>query len=138
MERFWSKVDIVEGPGCWMWQACKSKLGYGVVYFRRKNEGAHRVAWILTNGEIPSGMHIDHLCRTKACVRPDHLELVTPGENTRRYYSQDFVHPTLCVNGHVIADDFYVHPVSGHRTCRACRRDSMNRWRRKMGIPARQ
>lgn len=68
---------------CWIWQAQKS-LGYGKVIIRKKRVWAHRAMWEQTNGPIPKGLELDHLCRTPACIRPEHLEAVTHLENVRR------------------------------------------------------
>lgn len=79
---------IVEDRGyttpCWIWQGLKTK-GYGHIR-RPYSTKAHRYAWTLAHGPIPEGLEIDHLCRQKACVNPDHLEPVTHLENMRRHY----------------------------------------------------
>lgn len=66
---------------CWNWTGTRSSEGYGRIRYR-KELYAHRVAWELANGEIPTGKVIDHLCRNRACVNPDHLQLVSQKENT--------------------------------------------------------
>jgi hypothetical protein len=85
-ERFWRRVKKTKD--CWLWQGPQTK-GYGIVsgVFSdgpTKNMVAHRIAWELTNGPIPRGMTLDHLCRVRHCVRPDHLEIVTYKENALR------------------------------------------------------
>lgn len=82
MERFWSKVNMTDD--CWLWTAavCKSN-GYGKFGLRGKTPDAHRVAWELVFGEIPSGMLVCHKCDVKLCVRPDHLFLGTHRDNMR-------------------------------------------------------
>jgi hypothetical protein len=74
---------IDELTGCWIWQKAKAQ-GYGQTCHHGKVWGAHRWYYTQAKGPIPPGMWIDHLCRVKACVNPEHLEAVTPGENTRR------------------------------------------------------
>lgn len=69
---------------CWIWQGTLVSTGYG--WWRRRY--AHRVAYEREHGAIPPGMQIDHLCSVKPCVRPDHLEAVTAGENMRRAYAR--------------------------------------------------
>lgn len=80
--RFWAKV--ANGEGCWEWRAARYPTGYGHCRWAGKSAYAHRIAYLLVRGSIPSGLEIDHLCRNRACVRPDHLEAVTHRENVRR------------------------------------------------------
>lgn len=79
---FWARV--VKSDSCWLWQGPPNSSGYGRVNFRGRILGAHVVAVIVTGREIPDGMEVDHLCFTPLCVRPDHLDVVTPIENQRR------------------------------------------------------
>lgn len=82
-ERFWSKVRPT--GFCWEWAGAHDSMGYGI--FTSENREvvrSHRVAFTLLVGQIPPGLHIDHLCRNKGCCNPDHLEPVTPSENSRR------------------------------------------------------
>lgn len=86
LQRFWRMVDLDE-TGCWIWTGRVNPKGYG--QFRPGGRGtsvaqAHRWAFELFVGSIPDGLHIDHLCRVKACVNPRHLEPVTDLENKRR------------------------------------------------------
>jgi hypothetical protein len=57
--------------------------GHALIKFRRRNMGAHRVAWILANGEIPNGLWVLHSCDVPRCIRVDHLRLGTPADNAR-------------------------------------------------------
>jgi len=78
-ERFWPKVD--KSGDCWEWTASKTPYGYGHFNHSKKWVGAHRLSWQLTNGPIPDGMQVDHMCHNRGCVRPGHLRLVTPKQN---------------------------------------------------------
>lgn len=77
-ERFWSKVDNLNSPGCWLWTGSKSQKGYGLFYWvhpetgRGRMELAHRVAFYLWNGRLPRYV-IHGGCGNPLCVRPTHL-----------------------------------------------------------------
>lgn len=80
---------VVEDTGyetpCHLWQrAIGSVHGYGVVRIDGKSTVAHVVAWEAVNGPVPDGMVLDHLCRVRHCINPDHLEPVTDAINIQR------------------------------------------------------
>lgn len=90
--RFWSYVDK-NGPLpakaewlgiCWLWTGYVNPDGYGKIRVGGRVIGAHQMAFELIIGAVPQGLELDHLCRNTVCVRPDHLEPVTAGENVRR------------------------------------------------------
>lgn len=70
--------------GCLIFQGCKTHHGYGHVKDNGKMRMAHRVVFEHHHGHIPEGMELDHLCRNRACVNHEHLEIVTHKENVRR------------------------------------------------------
>ena len=84
-DRFKARMIPADG-GCILWGGHLSKWGYGRVTYKGRLVQAHRVAYELFKGPIPEGLQLDHLCRVRNCVNPDHLEPVTPSENTLRGY----------------------------------------------------
>ena len=83
---FWSQV--AKGDGCWVWTGLKNGDGYGSVWFGKRMDGTHRVAWTLTNGPIPDGMMVLHRCDNPPCCRPDHLFLGTQADNVRDMHAK--------------------------------------------------
>jgi hypothetical protein len=124
-ERMEEWVVPEPNSGCWLWMG-KTYWGYGLV---AKTEGgrkvkrfAHRLSYEAAKGPIPDGLVIDHLCRTKCCVNPDHLEPVTARENVMRYHKAR----THCPNGHK-----YEGLGNGKERCLTCKRASRRRHKAK-------
>lgn len=78
------RIQPCPTTGCWLWMGSGTTGGYGRAHINGRASGSHRIFWSMVNGTIPKGMHMDHICRTPACVNPDHLRPVTPGENATR------------------------------------------------------
>lgn len=82
--------------GCWVWQGSTGRHGYGSVKYKGKTVGAHRVSYILTYGQIPEGLVIDHLCSNKPCINPLHLEAVAHKVNLQRARDLSHCHTCKC------------------------------------------
>ena len=126
LARFWAHVDK-DGPGgCWIWNGSLMRNGYGA--FRSGLQyAAHRVAYTVLRGEIPIGLDLDHLCRVRRCVNPDHVEPVTRAENLHRSpltLPGQNIRKTHCSRGHDLANSTIHVTKRGitKRICVACRR----------------
>jgi len=121
IERFWSKVDKTDS--CWLWTACKSSTQYGVIRLSGTTRYAHRISYYLSKGDLADGLVVDHLCRTRHCVNPDHLELVTNRENILRGngWSGRNASKTSCLRGHPLTPDNLTGRTRPGRECKQCR-----------------
>lgn len=119
-ERFWPKVDTSAGPdGCWPWRASLNMHGYGQFTIDGCVVMAHRIAYRLVVGPIPTGMDLDHLCRVRQCVNPAHLDPVTRAVNLQRSPLTN-AGRTHCPRGHEYTPD-NTYRANGRRYCRTCR-----------------
>jgi hypothetical protein len=122
--RFWAKVD--KSGECWLWTGALTAAGYGSFWTggAKVFALAHRVAVLLTTGELPLHLEVDHLCRVRRCVRPDHLELVKHQTNVLRGTAPGAMNArkTHCQNGHEFQPETtYVPPSRPNaRYCMLC------------------
>lgn len=121
-ERFWAKVQKTDG--CWAWVGARSDTGYGSFQVNAHRVGPHRFSYELLVGPIPKGLTIDHLCRNRLCVNPNHLEVTTMRDNTLRGNSitAQAARKTHCPAGHPY-DLFNTYQDRDGRHCRACHRE---------------
>lgn len=129
-ERFWAKV--VPTGFCWEWSAGLDPAGYGRFGLNRTAALAHRVSYEMLVGPIVGGLHVDHLCRNRKCVNPDHMDLVTNEENIRRGFGPNHFHSlkTHCPEGHPY-NGYNLKMDHGKRRCRACRNKVQRESRRR-------
>lgn len=122
----WHECVIEDAAGCLIWQGMHDPDGYGRRNGANHPAGikAHRQVYWDEIGPIPDGLTIDHLCRNRSCVNPDHLEPVTMRENTMRGmgFSAVNARKTHCPKGHPY-DEANTYYFGRNRQCRACRRE---------------
>lgn len=129
-QKFWSNVEKTEG--CWLWKVSINTQGYGNITRQYKKILAHRYSYEQSNGSIPNGHEIDHICENKICVKPDHLVAVTRSDHAKhtaqmiRNRSMDRTH---CTNGHELNNEnsyIYSRPKGAEgnmrRVCKLCKK----------------
>lgn len=120
-DRFWAKVRV-DVSGCWIYgnPATYTSVSVGWV-----GTSAHRYAFELARGPIPDGLQVDHLCRTRGCVHPFHLEPVPLRVNVLRGEGITAVNArkTECIHGHPFDAENTRMTVEGYRECKICRRE---------------
>lgn len=129
-ERFWPKVS--KAGACWLWTSSTFRSGYGAFRYDGQMRVAHRFAYELLVGRVPDHLQLDHLCRVRHCVNPEHLEAVPPQVNLLRGTGATAVNAakTHCANGHEFTPEntYTVPPTdalpNGGRRCRACKRSN--------------
>src|SRR5690606_14050374 len=121
-DRFWKKVEPT--GFCWKWTGGLNPGGYGRFSVGGRCVAAHRFAYEALVGPIPEGLVLDHLCRNRACVNPDHTEPVTDRVNTLRGFGPSALNAraTRCSEGHEFTDENTYLNQSGSRVCLTCMR----------------
>lgn len=125
--RLWVKVAVT--PSCWLWTAGLTSAGYAKFWLEGKTTLGHIVVYETLVGYIPDGLTLDHLCRVRRCVNPEHLEPVTQQVNTLRSPIAPAAinaRKTHCPWGHPfdVANTLWSACRGGaQRQCRACTRN---------------
>lgn len=137
MDRIWNRVRKTKS--CWLWVGEVSWNGYGRLQINKRRISAHRYFYELLAGVVPEGMELDHLCRVKNCVNPNHLEVVTHSENVRRAWKVRIDNSPSCPNGHEYNEkNLYVayDKKNGKkwRMCRKCRAINQGKYRKNKVI----
>lgn len=124
--------------GCQLWIGSTSTDGYGLVSVEGRLRGAHVVSYELAKGPVPEGLVLDHLCRVRACINPDHLEPVTHGTNIRRGTVSTVTsarnaskHSLTCPHGHTTVV-WYVRKHNGKRQKRCWTCDAIRKQKRRL------
>lgn len=126
---------------CHVWTGFLNSDGYGRIQINGKKHLVHRLMWELVVGPIPPKMTLDHLCRNRKCVNPEHLEVVTNKENTMRGVGVSSMNAkaTHCLNGHEFTDENTYRSKgrsasSAFRHCRTCKAERQRNSRAKRKV----
>lgn len=143
-DRFWQCVDRTNPDGCWPWMGKVDESGYGTCFGLGlpvtrldscKTGRSHRIAYGITNGAVPKGLVVRHLCGNRVCCNPIHLALGTHADNVRDtvLHRRRFRGGTYCRQGHLRTSENTVWRADGKRECRICRRAAKKA--RRKGVP---
>lgn len=136
LERLLARFDVHEPSGCWRWTGTIRSDGYGMLGIRQDSVLAHRLAAEMFIGPIPEGLTVDHTCHNadetcpggvclhRRCINPDHLAIVTHGENVRagRGIAAQRARQTHCKRGHELTPENTYNLNTGRRRCITCNR----------------
>ncbi len=131
LDRALSKVSPEPNTGCWLWTGGAMAPGYGVIQVAGRARLAHRIIWQELRGPIPDGMVLDHVCRTRPCVNPDHLRIVSPRinaiENSDSFAAKNAAKSCCPVCGNAYSPEGRLFG----RRCHVCKTRRMKEYRRR-------
>lgn len=131
------KLYVHKTETCWEWTGAIAMNGYSKTKLNFKYTSGHRAFFEHYKGPISPGLQIDHLCKNKRCVNPEHLEMVTPRENSARSpgtISTINRHKLECNSGHLLSgDNLYMTP-DGRRQCRSCKTAAAHKYNKKKEV----
>lgn len=133
--RFWFYVMPEPNSGCWLWTGTMDDKGYGKLWNGTRGMLAHQYGYSLFRGPVPLGLVLDHKCRVRCCVNPDHLRAVTQRINARENsigHAAVNAAKTRCSKGHEFTPENTILRARGWRGCRQCKLMSNARFRRKI------
>ena len=136
IDRFWGQVAFRQW-GCWEWRGALAKKGYAHFWLVNSPRIGHRISYQITRGPIPDGLTIAHLCRNKKCVNPSHLEVATIRKSVLRGFGVTAMNARkrYCLRGHpLFGPNLYTYP-NGGRSCRTCKKASMQKFLNKWRLP---
>jgi hypothetical protein len=125
LDYIFSRATEDSSRGCWIWNLSLNRGGYATIKRRDGTYSIHRVVYEQARGEIPDGFDIDHLCRTRNCVNPWHMEPVSRrvnvGRGNQRFNGRKNAAKTHCLRGHeYTTENTFLNGKS--RSCKECRR----------------
>lgn len=122
-----------DDSGCWLWSGQAQKNGYGATTWkvngRWTHVRVHRLFYETYKGPIPEGLEIDHTCKVKRCVNPEHLRAVTHQENLRTRAHRGPARKAACNYGHAFTEENTYIDGRGNRNCRVCRDERSRVWK---------
>lgn len=123
IDRFFSNIEKTET--CWLWIGRRSLPGYGIFKFNQKEYYSHRISYHIQNKSLSNTLVLDHICRNRNCVKPDHLRQVTISVNSsENTYNPLYLNSlkTHCKHGHEFTLENTFIRKDGRR-CRTCKRN---------------